>query len=353
MRHRAVALAMLLWAVTITTVHAIWPTTCVEANDAFERDAGRHENVGIYQRVFGDEQAAEAACRRDHRDDIRATFWWAFQDGDSAPQSPPTTNPPTPDSTFNQVRAVAIARGAGESFARWIANDVIARSTVDAFLRGQDEGVQYGQYDCEATWRSQAACPLAPATQPTPAASSPSDRPSPTPIDQFHVDPALADAWRMLTTSETGTLLIRRLGTQPLSVKLDSRVPDHAFAGYYSEISTIGVGRRVLSERTAVIAVMLSHELWHAVSPIPRPRDFDGCVADEVWAFVTQGIVWQELLGDSAFPVTDFELAMWSAYDVLRNSEWGALDFDRDVQDWQDMLYHVLFDRNYVELCVR
>ena len=30
-----------------------WPTSCVEANDAFERYVGNHHNVGIYQRTFG------------------------------------------------------------------------------------------------------------------------------------------------------------------------------------------------------------------------------------------------------------------------------------------------------------
>ncbi len=59
-----------------TTAVAQWPTTCVEANDAFEFAAGRLQNVGIYPRVHG--AGAEAACRSDHGDNLRASFGWAF-----------------------------------------------------------------------------------------------------------------------------------------------------------------------------------------------------------------------------------------------------------------------------------
>lgn len=65
-------------AATSTLALADWPTTCIEANDAFERDAGHMENVGIYQRVYGNWVDAESACRRDHFDNLRATFAWAF-----------------------------------------------------------------------------------------------------------------------------------------------------------------------------------------------------------------------------------------------------------------------------------
>ncbi len=52
-----------------------WPETCVELNDIVEGQLENEQNVGIYQRVFGDE--AETACRRDHADDVRSVFAWA------------------------------------------------------------------------------------------------------------------------------------------------------------------------------------------------------------------------------------------------------------------------------------
>ena len=78
--------AVVALLITAAPALAIWPTTCVEANDAFEYSAARrHENVGIYQRVFGNAAAAEAACRNDHRGDIQGAFGWALQDGQPQP----------------------------------------------------------------------------------------------------------------------------------------------------------------------------------------------------------------------------------------------------------------------------
>ena len=62
----AVAVVWLLIA-TVSAALAEWPTTCVELNDLIEASLGNDENVGIYQRVHGDQ--AESACRQDHRSD--------------------------------------------------------------------------------------------------------------------------------------------------------------------------------------------------------------------------------------------------------------------------------------------
>ena len=67
-------MALVVFGVSIT--QAQWPTTCVELNDLAEAAAGNHQNVGIYQRTYGDQ--AEAQCQSDHRDDVRRTFAWAL-----------------------------------------------------------------------------------------------------------------------------------------------------------------------------------------------------------------------------------------------------------------------------------
>ena len=67
-------IALVTFGVSIT--HAQWPTTCVELNDLAEAAVGTHQNVGIYQRAYGDQ--AEAQCQNDHRDDVRRTFAWAL-----------------------------------------------------------------------------------------------------------------------------------------------------------------------------------------------------------------------------------------------------------------------------------
>ena len=80
----AVVLAALLTAVSVSYTAAQWPTTCVELNDIVEAHLGNDHNVGIYQKVFGDQ--AEQACRNDHRNDVRSVFAWAIG-GDSSPVS--------------------------------------------------------------------------------------------------------------------------------------------------------------------------------------------------------------------------------------------------------------------------
>ena len=67
-------------------VLAQWPTACVTLNDIVEAHLGNHGNVGIYQRVFGEQ--AEQACQSDHRDDVRAVFAWAFDEGSAGPIAP-------------------------------------------------------------------------------------------------------------------------------------------------------------------------------------------------------------------------------------------------------------------------
>ena len=61
-----VGVAVLL-GITAASALAEWPTTCVELNDLLEAGRGNDHNVGIYQRVHGDN--AEAACRADHGSD--------------------------------------------------------------------------------------------------------------------------------------------------------------------------------------------------------------------------------------------------------------------------------------------
>ena len=75
---RAIVLAVMTALAVAPSALAQWPTTCVELNDIVEAHLGNDGNVGIYQRVFGPD--AEAGCRRDHREDVRATFRWAVDD---------------------------------------------------------------------------------------------------------------------------------------------------------------------------------------------------------------------------------------------------------------------------------
>ena len=65
----------------------VWPSGCVELNDIVEAHLGNQRNVGIYQRVF--DAGAEAACRNDHRADVRGVFAWAFEVATASAVGPP------------------------------------------------------------------------------------------------------------------------------------------------------------------------------------------------------------------------------------------------------------------------
>ena len=80
--HRDDALAAFGWALgsdaarSSASAATQWPTTCVDLNDIVESYLGNPGNVGIYERVFGDQ--AEQACRKDHRSEVETAFAWAL-----------------------------------------------------------------------------------------------------------------------------------------------------------------------------------------------------------------------------------------------------------------------------------
>ncbi len=339
--HRADVQAAFWWALDgIAPPQAAdevpWPTTCVDLNDIVEAHHGNDGNVGIYQRTFGNQ--AEATCRADHWGDVRQTFWWAV----TAPLPPPAPTPapapaptPTDNPAYEVVRQVAIARGAAVDLAATIAADVVGRGTVDAFLHGTDDSVLYGRYDCQ--WHS-AACPLAP------------ERPAPPPGPQ--IDPALQPAWDLMLRVVLPGDPPTRMGTGPLTVVLDWSLPADTNANYSPSAHTIYINGALRYERTEALAALLAHEVWHSVSPIPHPRDFEACVADEVWAFIIEAVVWFELGGFDRPASTRLEGGLNRLIQVLVEEDpWGAIDYDTDVSDWPRMRDHVLFDRGYVQSC--
>ena len=91
---RAFIVSLCALALLVPVTVAQWPTTCVELNDIVEAHLGNDNNVGIYQRVFGDQ--AEQACQNDHRDDVRSVFAWAIGTSEPTMSGPAPTPVPTP-----------------------------------------------------------------------------------------------------------------------------------------------------------------------------------------------------------------------------------------------------------------
>ena len=128
---KAIVLAFITLVMSTSVVAAQWPTTCLELNDIVEQHLGNIGNVGIYQRVFA--ERAEAACQRDHRDDVRDTFAWAVVNEVVADPAIPEGYLVVPAITA-PVREVRLSR------------------------RGRDNGepinIGVGVWDIETTWRN-------------------------------------------------------------------------------------------------------------------------------------------------------------------------------------------------------
>lgn len=311
-------------------VSGIWPTSCVELNDLAEAARGDPRNVGIYQRIFVHDFEAERACRSDHRADVQQTFAWAAP---AQAQAPAPAPPPAPDPSTNadypRVRDAAIARGASYDVALTVAADVIGRGTVSRFLHGTDDGVLYGRYSCE--WQSN-ACPLAPVYVPPPPPAEP------------RIASALRPAWDLLMSTPVGSILRRMGGADSVTVEVGHRPNPLVGAWYSRSLHLIVVNQSLLlGERRSVVASVLAHELWHAVSPIPFPRDYTACIADEVWAKIVASLVWQELEGVWPPSSTHYEASLTGEADLrYEDGRRGAvLDFDTDVYDWTGMWVHV------------
>ena len=154
---RAFLVAVCATFILVPFAFAQWPTTCVELNDIVEAHLGNTQNVGIYQKVFGDQ--AEQACQNDHKQDVQQTFAWAIG-GDEPATQPAVAQPPPPtyaESYVPSVRhrsvsqpsqgaliEVAESRGASRSAAIRVAKAVQASQTERLFVVGLHNGIEYG-----------------------------------------------------------------------------------------------------------------------------------------------------------------------------------------------------------------
>ncbi len=140
----AAALALVF---TATPGLAQWPTSCVELNDIVEAHLGNSHNVGIYQRVFGDQ--AEQACQRDHRSDVRGTFAWAIPTPAPGPAPAPAPAPgpspmpapaPMPASPpIGEISVVAASPLVFQDSTIWLG------TTTGGVLRSGDAGQSFTQ----------------------------------------------------------------------------------------------------------------------------------------------------------------------------------------------------------------
>ena len=294
-------------AVTVGPALAIWPTTCVEANDSFEYAAARYGNVGIYQRVYGNAQAAESACRRDHHADIRAAFWWAVQGVDREPPTQPTP-PPTQPSPVPVAPPAAVP---APVVCLHMDRDPNFTRSADCPYVGIDEGLLeayklMGRVDIPK-W-----------------------------LASFGLNHWDADG------SHINTVWIRW-----------ADIPDRRdFRTYadYDGYRNIRVSDRLRGLPDAALAALIAHELSHASAR--TGNSFNDCVWSETLAFVTAAVVWAALGGSHSG--SDYEQALFKLVEVIDRQTaqpgWRG-NGDKDLSEWHLLTSHVLYDRGYDDQC--
>ena len=260
--HRADVQATFAWALGRIggAGHGVWPYELHMRSTTWPISAiGNHGNVGIYQRIYVHDFAAESACRLDHRADVVRTFAWALPRQSTpaasvAPVSPPApARQPQPQAhrDYERVRQVAEARGASPAKADAVASSVVVRGQVDAFLRGGDAGVEYGLHACD--WQSD-ACPLAPVYVPPPPPAEPL------------IEAALQPAWDLMSSTWAGEILVTSERAKMLKVRVGSRDEANVPGWYRPSTHTVYINSLHLAiERQTVIASLLAHELYHAM----------------------------------------------------------------------------------------
>ncbi|MDE2896695.1 MAG: hypothetical protein OXO54_00060 [Chloroflexota bacterium] len=288
-------------------------------NDVVEAHLGNDRNVGIYQRVFGDQ--AEQACQNDHRDDVRGVFAWAFHDSGTAP-----------------------ARGATDL--AWPTTCVELNDIVEAHL-GNDHNVRIYQQvfgeqaeaGCRSDHREDVRGVFAWAFSEAPVVTVEDRAPAP------RIDPQLQPAWDLMASTDVGEWLLDHADASTVRVRVGKRDDLYGKAWYDSSDATIYVHEsRLGNERRSIIASSLAHELWHAVSWIDRQQSYDACITEEFWAVFSGGMVWADLEGSDPWQMpadTDAEASRTLDW-LYMTLDLGVPDYDGDISDWPHLTASVI-----------
>lgn len=192
-----------------------WPTTCVDLNDIVERHLGNDQNVGIYQRVFGD--GAEQGCRTDHVDDVRRAFAWAFDEMNAAGDSSlPDLAWPTDCVELNDI----VEAHLGNDHNVGIYQRVFGPA-AEAGCRRDHRGDVRDVF----AWAFPADPAPGPAQQPGSVASPPSGDVTTRVVDAVEYSVALPDAWHrtgthdFLRSDPWSVLRLRPTGMQGLTLR--------------------------------------------------------------------------------------------------------------------------------------
>ena len=168
----------------------------------------------------------------------------------------------------------------------------------------------------------------------------------------------LQGAWALFAATGMGQALIRDApNTSAVRIQWQDINNPNTFSVYTPSTNTIFVNRSLQTERSATLAVVLAHELWHAISHSRSPRDALKCIRDEVVAFLMQSVVWIQL--GSPAPITALDLRQQLVAEAFDNPwDGGTEDIFRDGWDgdplapssWPGILV-LAYDLGYENTC--
>ena len=136
-------------------------------------------------------------------------------------------------------------------------------------------------------------------TKPPPP--QPPARPQSPPATQQRIDPSLQPAWNIFSQTETGSGLLEADNAKTVRVQWGT-FQSGSHSAYNRSTHTITISETLRNERLPALVTLLVHEVFHAVSFIPYPRDRQACVDDEVWAFALSMVAWLNI--GPATPIT-------------------------------------------------
>ena len=94
-------------------------------------------------------------------------------------------------------------------------------------------------------------------------------------------------AWDLMSSTWAGEIVVTSERAKTLNVRVGSRDEANVPGWYRPSTHTVYINARHLAnERLTVIASLLAHELYHAISELPRDAGFSECIAEELWAHV-------------------------------------------------------------------
>ena len=158
----------------------------------------------------------------------------------------------------------------------------------------------------------------------------------------------LLPAWLLMLSTEWGGHLGEYGEAETVRVRWSSSLDDDVFGDYNPQLHLIRIDEDLRGERPELLAAMLAHEFWHAVSTIPYPRTYAKCIEDEMRATLYEASVWNAF---NLTPQTDAERGQQRVLESARR--FRPADDTLPIAQWTAFRAYVEDTRGYRGRCSR